>query len=156
MGVVRESQFDLGHIINERRQFAKFLAELSDVPEEPTLRKFEAWASGRGWLARNADGPTYWIRSGERVARIDKLVYRLLKAGLATKLPIGQLLAGLPENLRGRLIAHLRDLGQSALLELRPPHPEQKPMPLRKVPLPSRKAEIVIPPPAAKLPVLYA
>ena len=163
VGVVRESLFDLGHIINERRRFTRYLKELSDVPEEPTLGKYKAWAVAREPLARNPDGPTYWLRSGERVARLDKIVYRLVKTGLATKLPIGQLLSGLPESLRNRLVTHLRDLGQHALLEFQSPHPvEERPLPLRRVPLPVvavARAQTTILPPAAVpqrgLPVLY-
>jgi hypothetical protein len=145
-GLVRESAFDLGHIVNERREFARYLKELNQVPEEPTLGKFEAWAAGRELLARNPNGTTYWIRSGERVVQLDKLVYRLLSVGAATKLPIGKLLGGFQKPLRDRLVVHLRELGQHALLEFKPPRPvAAKPLPFRRVPLPSRQAGTALP-----------
>ena len=158
-GVVRASAYNLGHIVEERRAFARFLRDLSKIPEEPILSKFEAWAAERARLLRNPDGPTYWIRSGERMAPLDKLVYRLLTVGAASRLPLGKLLQAFPESLRGKLIAHLRTLGKCALLELRPPHPVEKPLPRRSVALPSRKAQPPIPPqvapqPAKGLPVV--
>jgi hypothetical protein len=138
-GVVRESPFDLGHIVQERRNFVCWLRDLLRVPEEPTLHKFQAWGVTREPLARNSDGPSYWIRSGERVVRLDKLVYRLLKVGSDTKLPIRNLLAAVPEPLRPRIIAYLRDLGQCSLVRFESPRPApEKPRPLRQVQLPAR------------------
>jgi anaerobic magnesium-protoporphyrin IX monomethyl ester cyclase len=145
-GVIRESPFDIGHIVDERREFVVFLRDLLRVPEEPTLAKYEAWGATREPLARMADGPTYWIRSGPRVVQLDKLVYRLLTVGAESKLPIGKLLSTLPESLQRRLIAYIRQLGQDALLRFTPPRPaEEKPMPLRQVALPSRRVDVVSP-----------
>jgi len=137
-GVVRESVFDLGHIVNERRELVGWLRKIVLVPEEPTLAKFQAWSASRQLLARNPDGPSYWIRSGERVIRLDKLVYRLLKVGASSRLPIGTLLQAFPEPLRPRLIKHLRELGRCSVLRFESPQPIEKPRPLRQVPLPTR------------------
>jgi hypothetical protein len=157
-GLVREASFDLGAIVEERRNFTRFLTRLNKAPEEATLAKFEAWAAEREKIPRGLEGPSYWIRSGERVARLDKLVYKLLKLGAASELPIGKLLAGFPDELRARLITHLRTLGQSALLEFKPPRPVEKLMPLRRVALPSRAIESPVPPqpPAVPAPVRTA
>ena len=119
-GILRESPFPLGAIIDERRRFVDRLRELSKRPEEPTLPKFQRWVGERPLLARS-ETLTYWVRSGERVARLDKLVYRLLKVADATQLPLGELLEVYPEALRPKLVSHLRDLGKRALLELRRP-----------------------------------
>jgi len=144
-GVVRESPFDIGHIVDERREFVTFLRDLLRVPEEPTLAKYEAWGATREPLALIADGPTYWIRSGPRVVQLEKLVYRLLKMGAESKLPIGKLLSPFPEALQRRLTAYIRQLGQDALLRFTPPRPaEGKPMPLRQVILPSRRLDVVM------------
>jgi anaerobic magnesium-protoporphyrin IX monomethyl ester cyclase len=136
-GEVRESSFDLGHIVNERREFVAWLRGLLRRPEEPTLAKFQEWGANRKPLSQNSEGPSYWIRSGERVVRLDKLVYRLLKVGNASKLPIGKLLGAFPEPLRPRLLGHLRELGRCSLLRFEPPRPlQQRPQPLRQVQLP--------------------
>lgn len=160
-GVLRESPFDLRHIVEERRGFVGHVRELTTVPEEPTLRKYEAWGAGREPLAAGSGGPTYWLRCGERVTQVDKLVYRLLTVGAGSGLPLGTLLRAYPEELRPRLVAYLRQLGSWALLKFRPPQPaEAKPRPLRRFPLPERAASIPSPPvavaaAAAGLRVLY-
>jgi hypothetical protein len=166
-GVVRESAFDLGHIIGERRRFVCWLRDLLRVPEEPTLPKFQAWGAERTPLTRNAEGTTYWIRSGERVVRLDKLVFRLLTVGVASNLSIGKLLEAVPEPQRPRLVTYLRELGRCALVKFNSPYRQETgPRPLRRVPLPSRVL-VPVPPappqppvphfpewPLAKLPVI--
>jgi anaerobic magnesium-protoporphyrin IX monomethyl ester cyclase len=146
-GVVRESLFDLGKILVERRDFSNYLKGLNRTPEEPTLAKFEGWAASRAPLSRNAD-PSYWARSGDRIVRLDKVVYRLLTVGARTGLPIGKLLAAFPEATQRKLVVLLRNLGQGALIEFKPPLPEQKALPLRQVPLPNRELAAGFQPPA--------
>lgn len=153
-GILRESPFPLGAIIDERRRFVDWLGELSRIPEEPTLPKFERWAADRPLLPRS-DGPTYWIRSGERVARLDKLVYRLLQVAGATELPLGDLIEAYPAPLRPKLLGHLRDLGRRALLEFRQPGVQvQAVRPKRQVPLPERRLDAVYQPPVERQPAL--
>jgi len=142
-GVLRESRFDLQHIVNERREFVSWLREITAVPEEPTLRKYLAWSADREPLAPSAGGPTYWIRCGERVAQVEKLVYRLLAVAADSGLPLGTLLKAYPEDLRPRLIGFIRQLGSWALIKFKSPQPaEEKPTPLRRFPLPERQAEL--------------
>jgi hypothetical protein len=145
-GILRESPFSLGAIVEERRHFVEWLGGLARRPEEPTLPKFQRWSAERPFLPRS-ETPTYWVRSGERVARLDKLVYRLLKVADATQLPLRELLEVYPESLRPKLMSHLRDLGKRALLELRPPGVVAvAERPLRKVPLPERRPGAVYSP----------
>lgn len=146
-GILRESPFLISSIVEERRRFVDRLGELSKRPEEPTLPKFELWAAERPVL-RRSESPSYWLRSGERVARLDKLVYRLLQVANATQLPLSELMEIYPEALRPRLIDHLRALGRRALIEIhRPGVAAPAVRPLRRVPLPERRLEASWSPP---------
>lgn len=138
-GELRDSRFDLSHIVDERAEFVDHLKGLTRVPEEPTLPKYLAWSEDRDPLEANPDGPTYWLRCGERVTQVEKLVYRLLKVGCDSQLPLGTLLKAYPEELRERLVGYLRHLGKWALVEFESPVAEEpKEMPLRRFPLPDR------------------
>ncbi len=120
-GLVRESPFDIGRIVNNRRQFADRLEELSKIHQEPTLRVYEEWCSSVATLPRGAGKPSTWIRAEQKCVPLDRLVYRLLSLGIARSCPLSELLGGLQEELRVRLLGYLRELSQHGLIEFKPP-----------------------------------
>src|SRR3712207_8528619 len=53
-------------------------------------------------------GPGYWITTGNKCVRIEKLVYRLITLGASTKLPLKNLLGGFKPELQARLLEYLK------------------------------------------------
>jgi len=120
-GFVRESPFDIGRIVLRRMDYAKFLNGLQKIPREPTRAAYEEWAAATPTVKRSPSGTSYWLRANQKCAPLDKLLFRLLRMGASTKLPLRALLRGFDDRLAARVLAFLRDLGELGLVELNPP-----------------------------------
>jgi hypothetical protein len=118
-GVLRDSPFDLGKIIAERRRMAAHLGQLNRIPREPTQRTFRDWADSRPALAVDAHR-RYWIMYGAKCLRVDPLVYELLSSHSQPTL-LAKLVDGLDEALRARLMDYFQRLAGHGLVELNLP-----------------------------------
>jgi anaerobic magnesium-protoporphyrin IX monomethyl ester cyclase len=118
-GVLRDSSFDLGKIIAERRKMASHLGQLSKIPREPTQRTFREWADSRPALAVDAH-QRYWVMNGAKCVRVDPFVYELLSSHSRPTV-LAQLVDGLDEALRARLMDYFQMLAGHGLVELHPP-----------------------------------
>jgi hypothetical protein len=115
-----ESKFDLQRIIKNRIAFCGYVSEKLSVPAEPTYAGFQEWASR---VEPEQAGPTtYWLTTGKKVVKVEKLAYRILSIGATKKLPVKELVAALPERAAGKMLAYLLELEESGLIgfELRP------------------------------------
>ncbi|HEX3552543.1 MAG TPA: radical SAM protein [Thermoanaerobaculia bacterium] len=120
-GLVRESPFDIRQIVGNRQRFADYLEELSHVPQEPTLKVYDEWCSLIAPVPKGAGKLGAWIRVEQKCVPLDRLVYRLLSLGMARNCSLSELLGGLQEELRVRLLGYLRELSEHGLIELKPP-----------------------------------
>lgn len=134
-GVLRDSPYDLGKIIAQRTAMLAHLAELGRIPREPTQKAFRAWVESCPVLAADAadaaqgsaTGRRHWLFSGNKCARVKPLVYELL-SGQVRPVALADLLAGLDEALRTRLVDYFRRLAGHGLVELRLPSTAAAPL----------------------------
>jgi len=125
-GVLRDSPFDLGKIIAERRNMASHLGQLSKIPREPTQRTFRDWADSRPALAVDARR-RYWIMYGGKCVRVDPFVYKLLSSHSQPTV-LAKLVDGLDEALRARLMDYFQMLAGHGLVELHLPSMAASPL----------------------------
>jgi hypothetical protein len=118
-GVLRDSPFDLGKIIAERRRMASHLSQLSKIPREPTQRTLRDWADSRPALAVDARR-RYWIMYRAKCVRVDPFVYELLSSHSQPTV-VAKLVDGLDEALRARLMDYFQMLAGHGLVELHLP-----------------------------------
>lgn len=118
-GVLRDSPFDLGKIIAERRRMASHLGQLNTIPREPTQRTFRDWADSRPALAVDARR-RYWIMHGAKCVRVDPFIYELLSSHSQPTV-LAKLVDGLDEALRARLMDYFQMLAGHGLIELHLP-----------------------------------
>ncbi len=118
-GVVKDSPFDIGKILAERRAREAYLKQLAKVPREPTQAAFQEWAAGRPPLAAELKR-SGWIMSGVWCARLNPLVYRLLSTH-PQPVVLGDLLAAVDEPLATRLLGYFQKLAEHSLVELKLP-----------------------------------
>lgn len=121
-GILRDSPFDLGKIIAERRRMTSYLGQLSKIHREPTQRSFRNWTESRPTL--DADSRRqYWIMYGAKCVRVDPFIYKLL-SGHSRPIFVTELTDGLDEALRGRLMSYFQMLAGHGLVELHLPSME--------------------------------
>ena len=125
-GVLRDSSFDLGKIIAERRQMASYVGQLNKIPREPTQQTFCEWADNRPALAAHAR-QQYWIMSGVKCLRVDPFVYKLLSSH-SQPIALSQLIDGLDEAFRTRLLEYFQKLSGHGLVELHLPSMAASPL----------------------------
>ena len=118
-GVLRDSPFDLGKIIAERRSMASYLGQLSKIPREPTQRTFRDWADSRPALAVDARR-RYWMMYGAKCVQVDPFVYELLSSHSQPTV-LAKLVDGLDEPLRARLMDYFQRLAGHGLIGLHLP-----------------------------------
>lgn len=145
-GLVRESSFDVGRIVEHRRSFSQELQRLSKIPREPTRRTYEEWAAARPDQEPDPQGTTYWIRAEQKCVPLDKLVFRLIQAAMANRLTLGELLGAFEPQLGSRLLAFFRDLGRHGLLEFNPPRRQAREAPEPETLLPWSGPKSATPP----------
>lgn len=120
-GRMRESVFDIARIIERRKEYMQYLKRLAKVPQEPTLKSFREWGADRQSVRRNADGPSYWLRCGDKCVQLDALLYRLIEIGLTHKLTVAQLVGSLEGDTRERILRFFLELGEKELLVFHDP-----------------------------------
>jgi radical SAM superfamily enzyme YgiQ (UPF0313 family) len=118
-GAVRDSPFDLGKILAERRQWSDHLTQLSRVHCEPTRRAYQEWSEGRPILAAELRR-VHWNIAGRKFVRLDPFVRQLL-ANHPEPIALGELVGALDESLAARLLLYFKRLAEHGLFELRLP-----------------------------------
>lgn len=125
-GAVRESPFDIREIAARRGEFVKHFNALKKIPREPTLAAYQECAGAIDAISRGS-ALRCWVWADQECVVLDKLIFRLLKAGAATGAPLGDLLRGLDQGLSARILTFLRSLEQHALVKLESPQAESLP-----------------------------
>ncbi len=120
VGAVRESPFDIREIAARRGELAKHHFRLQKTPREPTLAAYLEYAGASLSVSRGS-AVRYWVWADQECAILDKLIFRLLKVGAATKAPLGDLLRSFDGALASRIVAFLKGLEQHGLVMLEPP-----------------------------------
>lgn len=115
-GVVRDSPFDIGKILAERRSMEAHLVQLGKIPREPTQAAFQQWAESRPALPACPDR-SFWNMVGTRCVRLEPFVYRLL-AAQTRPITLGELVKPLDDSLAARLVLYFQKLAGHGLVEL--------------------------------------
>jgi len=115
-GVIRDSPFDIGQILAERRSMAAYLIQLSKIPREATQAAFQQWAESRPALPASPDR-SFWNMSGTQCVRLNPFVYRLL-AAQTQPITLGELVKPLDEALAARLVLYFQKLAGHGLVGL--------------------------------------
>jgi hypothetical protein len=118
-GVLRDSPFDLGKIITERQMMASYLVQLSKIPRQSTKRPFRDWADSRPALAAD-DNRRYWTMYGAKCVRVDPFIYNLLSSH-SQPIILAELVDGLDEAIRARLMDYFHALAEHGLIDLHLP-----------------------------------
>jgi radical SAM family protein len=119
-GTVIESICELEQILSNRKAYLEYVDQRLKVPAEPTLSSFLEWASSVDPIRPAAGEPTYWLATGKRCVKLEKIVYRILSiAAHNNKLTVDQVNRSIPEKLRGRLLAYFKDLEAKGLISFR-------------------------------------
>ena len=119
-GKLNESPFDVALILGNREPYQKHIGRLLQVPIEPTYTNFCQWRSNIQPLTHGGNN-TYWITTGNKSVRLDKLVYRIISIAAEKQVPLDRVLSGFDEGLKSKLLAFLRQLEENGLLILRDP-----------------------------------
>lgn len=118
-GALRESPFDIRQITERRAEYGKRFQALQKIPREPTQAAYRELTAMSSPIPRMA--VRYWVWADQECLALDKLVFRLLKIGTATKAQLGDLLRGLDEGLKARILDFLCNLEEHRLVKLEPP-----------------------------------
>lgn len=120
-GRINESPFDISQIFQHREPFREHISTLLQVPVEPTYSNFCQWRSKVGPVERQGEETSYWITTGGKCVKLDKLVYRLINVAAATEYPLRDILSKFKPDLQAKLLDYLRGLEESGLLVFRDP-----------------------------------
>lgn len=115
-GKLSESAFDISQIFNSRSLYKDHIKEMLQAPVEPTYLRFGRWESEMPRVNNGGDKKTYWVTSGDRCIKLDKLVYRILQVASEGRAALKEVLTGLNTDLRTRLIEYFRQLETSELV----------------------------------------
>jgi anaerobic magnesium-protoporphyrin IX monomethyl ester cyclase len=115
-GVVKDSPFDIGKILAERRAMAAYLGQLVKIPREPTQSAFQEWATGRPPLVADLSRSS-WIMSGIWGARLNPRVYKLFSTH-PQPVVLGDLLAAVDEPFATKLLGYFQKLAEHGFVEL--------------------------------------
>jgi anaerobic magnesium-protoporphyrin IX monomethyl ester cyclase len=119
-GKLNESPFDISRILGNREPYQKHIAMLLQVPIEPTYTNFCQWRSTVERVPHGGN-KTYWITTGNKSVRLDKLVYRIISIAVEKQVPLGLVLNGFEDDLKDRLVKFLLQLEENGLLVLTDP-----------------------------------
>lgn len=120
-GRVNESPFDISLIFKHREPYRDHISMLLQVPVEPTYSNFSQWRSKADSVARNDEQTGYWITTGNKCVKLDKLVYRLITVAAAKQIPLKELLSSFKPDLQEKLFQYLKGLEGSGLLVFNDP-----------------------------------
>lgn len=120
-GSLAEARFDIGRIFDSRAAYKERIKQLLQAPSEPTLAKFVAWSASVPSLPSGGDAGTYWVTTGDRCVKLDRLVYRILKIAAERGLTLREMVADLGVDLKSRLMSYFRELEASQLVVFHAP-----------------------------------
>lgn len=115
-GRINESPFNISRIFEHGVPYKKHISLMLQVPIEPTYSSFRQWRSGVEPIPREEGGPSYWLTTGNKCVKLDKLVYRLITLGASRQVPLRNLLSGFKPELQARLLEYLKGLEASGML----------------------------------------
>jgi len=130
-GVAKDSPFDIGKILAERRAREAYLKQLAKIPREPTQAAFQEWAAGRPLLVADVSR-SGWVMSGAWAARLNPRVYKLLST-YAQPVVLGDLLEAVEEPFATKLLGYFQKLAENGLVELTLPVGAAVPLPARRL-----------------------
>jgi hypothetical protein len=113
-GKLSESCLDIGKIISHREAYLEHIKKLLSVPIEPTYAKFCSWQAGVEEVVKGDSA--FWIVADTKSAKLDKLVYQFLLIANDAQLTLDEMLSSVKPQLKERLLAYFRNLGESGLL----------------------------------------
>ena len=113
-GKLSESCLDIGKMISHRKAYLEHIEKLLLVPIEPTYARFCRWQAGVEEVVKGE--LSFWIVNDTKSARLDKLVYRFLSLAVEEQLTLDEMLSNVKPQLKERLLAYFKDLGESGLL----------------------------------------
>ena len=115
-GKLSESRFDISQIFATRAVYKDRIKELLQAPSEPTYTKFNQWQSDMPVVHAGGDKKTYWITSGDRCIKVDRLVYKILQFASERSATLREVLGEFNEELRTRLLGYFYQLEASELV----------------------------------------
>lgn len=122
-GKVSESPFDISGIISNREYFLQNIRELLKVPIEPTHSSFDQWQTGIDPMPRSEGSTSYWITAGNKCARIEKLVYRILSLAVEQEMTLNDILGNFKPELAEKLLGYFKGLESNKLLVFKSSNP---------------------------------
>src|SRR5262249_23196032 len=82
-GKLSQSVYDISQIFSTRGIYKDRIKELLQTPIEPTYGRFHKWQSEMPDVRNTGEELTYWVTSGDRCIKLDKLVFRILQVASA-------------------------------------------------------------------------
>jgi hypothetical protein len=119
-GKLAQSSFDIGRIFDTRAAYRDRVKEMLQAPIEPTYSLFTSWQAGIP-IANNSEKKTYWLTSGDRCLKLDKLVFKILQLVSEHRLTLREALSGLNGDLQARLMEYFRQLESQELIVFHDP-----------------------------------
>lgn len=120
LGKLNESPFDISQILENREPYQKHITRLLQVPIEPTYTNFCQWYSAQNPVPIE-NVKTYWITTGHKSVKLDKLVYRIISVLAERRVPLGEILNNFEPEMRDKLLDFLRKLEGKGLLMFKDP-----------------------------------
>ncbi len=120
-GKLSESVFDIGQIFVNRETYKQYIRELLQAPSEPTFAKFCDWQAGLPEVVNTQEQPEYWVTTGDRCIKLDKLVFRILRLVSENQITLDEVLANFNADLRSRLLEYFANLETSDLVVFHDP-----------------------------------
>jgi anaerobic magnesium-protoporphyrin IX monomethyl ester cyclase len=117
-GSLVESKFDLREIVKSRGLYPLYIKDRVSVPAAPTLSSFEEWANAMP-RAVAIDESNFWVVLDDKCGKLNRLVYKLLLSAVREPVPIAEIIARCPGDLRQRVFAYLLDLESNGFISIK-------------------------------------
>jgi hypothetical protein len=118
-GKLNESALDIGKILGNREAYLEHIKKLLLVPVEPTYASFCNWQTNVAAVEQGESA--FWIVADTKSAKLDKLIYQLLSIAVEGELTLEELLSNFKPEIRQRLLAYFKGLGEADLLLFKDP-----------------------------------
>ncbi|HLG13552.1 MAG TPA: radical SAM protein [Blastocatellia bacterium] len=121
-GKLNESHFDISRVLKNRLDYLEHIKELVKLPAEPNYANFCEWEREIEPVMSNGDVTTYWITAGNKCAKVEKLVYRIVSLAVEHNLSLDEVLSSIPAEMKSKLIEYFKQLQAKGLIDLRDPN----------------------------------
>jgi hypothetical protein len=118
-GKLNESALDIGKILGNREAYLEHIKKLLLVPVEPTYAGFCNWQVGVAAVEKGESA--FWIVADTKSAKLDKLIYQILSIAVEEELTVDEILSSFKPEIKQRLLAYFKSLGQADLLLFKDP-----------------------------------